>query len=380
MPLERACKLLGEVVRVSFELDPLLPVAGWAMDRLNAANTVLAVAKGPLLAVEGPVLAFSAALSPLADRAQRMLRYIILSPAAELLSDQELRSVLAHELLHAAGVLDEDEVEERVSEAVKLRPDLFATLEKAMARLVEEAKRWKPEEVVPLSWLQEGREVRAIAPLYPHSSVRRIIAASRLALECIGYEPVKAGGGAAEAETGEKAGEEEKEEEEEGGAAEEKGEERVEVAEEVEKEGGKGKKEREEKEERREARGRPVRARLWTLARQAVDAALREVGLRYFWQMRVDGMAEDVYEKYLRALERELAKLSTVHIAFKPEKLPQGGYGPTRVYVAGTLYGTWEPHQAHKIVGAFWNWVHRVYNLLLHLHENGWLKPGVVEG
>ncbi|MEM2475053.1 MAG: hypothetical protein QW407_03925 [Thermofilaceae archaeon] len=359
MVLERACRLLGEVVRVSFELDPLLPVAGWAMDRLNAANTVLAVARGPLLAVEGPVLALMVALSPLADRAQRMLRYIILTPAADLLSDQELRTVLAHELLHAAGVLDEDEVDERVSEAVKVRPDLFATLEKAAARLVEEAKRWKPEEVVLLSWLEEEREVRAIAPLYPHSTVRQIAAASRLALECIGYKPAKEG-------------EEQPAKEEE--RVEEKGEEKA-VEEELEE------KKEKEREERREApRGRAVRSRLWTLARQAVDAALREVGLRYFWQMRVDGMAEDVYERYLRALERELAKLSTVHIAFKPERLPQGGYGPTRVYVAGSLYGTWEPHQAHKIVGAFWNWVHRVYNLLLHLHENGWLKPGVVEG
>jgi hypothetical protein len=118
---------------------------------------------------------------------------------------------------------------------------------------------------------------------------------------------------------------------------------------------------------------REERRILWSRARAIVDSALRETGLRYVGEMRVDGMSTETYPRFVVAIRgrvsellREPRKLELkLHTHFK-------GFGDTDVYVDGEYLYTWRPPEPY--VGAFWNWVHRVYNLLKELAERGLLK------
>jgi hypothetical protein len=112
---------------------------------------------------------------------------------------------------------------------------------------------------------------------------------------------------------------------------------------------------------------------LWSKARTIVDSALRETGLRYIGEMRIDGMSPETYPKFIVAIKERLSELLKepkrlelrLHTYFK-------GYSDTDIYLDGEYIGTWRPIEPY--VSAFKNWVHRVYNLLRELAERGLLK------
>ena len=112
---------------------------------------------------------------------------------------------------------------------------------------------------------------------------------------------------------------------------------------------------------------------MWNKAREIVDKALKETGLRYVGEMRIDGMAPEPYTKFIfkiRDLVNEMLK--------EPKRLElkihtyAKGFGDTDVYIDGEYIYTWRPPDPY--IGAFWNWVHRVYNLLKTLAERDMLK------
>jgi hypothetical protein len=123
--------------------------------------------------------------------------------------------------------------------------------------------------------------------------------------------------------------------------------------------------------------GRGERRALWKLARSVVDEALRAAGLRYVGEMRVDGMAPEPYSRFIFAIRDRVSAMLR-----EPRRLElrvstyARGYADTDVYVDGEYIYTWRPPEPY--VGAFWNWVHRVYNLLRTLAERGLLKDEVL--
>lgn len=121
---------------------------------------------------------------------------------------------------------------------------------------------------------------------------------------------------------------------------------------------------------------REERKILWSKARSIVDSALKEAGLRYVGEMRVDGLAPELYSKFLFAIRNKVSELlkEPERIEFKVHTYAKG-YADTDVYIDGEYFGTWKPVEPY--VGAFRNWVHRVYNLLKELAERGLLKEDV---
>lgn len=89
--------------------------------------------------------------------------------------------------------------------------------------------------------------------------------------------------------------------------------------------------------------------------------------------MRVDGMSPETYPKFVVAIRGKVSELLK-----EPRKLELKlhthleGFGDTDVYVDGEYLYTWRPVEPY--VGAFRNWVHRVYNLLKELAERGLLR------
>jgi len=118
---------------------------------------------------------------------------------------------------------------------------------------------------------------------------------------------------------------------------------------------------------------REERRALWSRARSLVDSALRAAGLRYAGEMRVDGMAPEPYSKFLLAIREGVSELLA-----EPRRVElrvytkERGYGDVDVFLDGEYLLTWRPPDPY--VGAFWNWVHRAYNLLSLLAERGLLK------
>jgi hypothetical protein len=123
--------------------------------------------------------------------------------------------------------------------------------------------------------------------------------------------------------------------------------------------------------------GRGERRALWKLARSVVDEALRAAGLRYVGEMRVDGMAPEPYSRFLLAIRDKVSELlkEPRRLEFKVQTYLKG-FADTDVYVDGEYLYTWRPVEPY--VGAFQNWVHRVYNLLRTLAERGLLKDEVL--
>ena len=121
---------------------------------------------------------------------------------------------------------------------------------------------------------------------------------------------------------------------------------------------------------------REERRILWSKAKSIVDSALREAGLRYVGEMRVDGLAPEPYTKFLFTIRDKVSGLlkEPKRVEFKVHTYAKG-YADTDVYVDGEYFGTWRPVEPY--IGAFGNWVHRVYNLLKELAERGLLKEDV---
>lgn len=112
---------------------------------------------------------------------------------------------------------------------------------------------------------------------------------------------------------------------------------------------------------------------LWSRARRIVDSALRETGLRYIGEMRIDGMSPETYPKFIVVIREKLTELLK-----EPKRLELRlhthlkGYADTDIYLDGEYIWTWRPIEPY--IGAFKNWVHRVYNLLRELAERDLLK------
>jgi hypothetical protein len=108
-----------------------------------------------------------------------------------------------------------------------------------------------------------------------------------------------------------------------------------------------------------------------------VDEALRTAGLRYVGEMRIDGMAPEPYSRFLFAIRDRVSAMLREPRRLELRVSTYGrGYADTDVYVDGEYLYTWRPPEPY--VGAFWNWVHRVYNLLRTLAERGLLKEEVL--
>jgi vacuolar-type H+-ATPase subunit H len=121
---------------------------------------------------------------------------------------------------------------------------------------------------------------------------------------------------------------------------------------------------------------REERRVLWSRARAIVDSALKETGLRYVGEMRVDGMAPEPYSRFLLTIRDKVSELlkEPRRVEFKVQTYLKG-YADTDIYLDGEYLGTWRPVEPY--IGAFWNWVHRVYNLLKELAERELLKEDV---
>jgi hypothetical protein len=121
---------------------------------------------------------------------------------------------------------------------------------------------------------------------------------------------------------------------------------------------------------------REERRVLWSRARAIVDSALRETGLRYVGEMRIDGMAPEPYSKFLLVIRDRVSELlkEPRRVEFKIQTYLKG-FADTDVYLNGEYLYTWRPIEPY--VGAFRNWVHRVYNLLKELAERELLREEV---
>jgi hypothetical protein len=121
---------------------------------------------------------------------------------------------------------------------------------------------------------------------------------------------------------------------------------------------------------------REERRILWSRARAIVDSALKETGLRYVGEMRIDGMAPEPYSKFLLTIRDKVSELlkEPRRVEFKVQTYLKG-FADTDIYLDGEYLGTWRPIEPY--IGAFWNWVHRVYNLLKELAERELLKEDV---
>jgi hypothetical protein len=124
---------------------------------------------------------------------------------------------------------------------------------------------------------------------------------------------------------------------------------------------------------------RAEREVLWSKARSMVDEALKSTGLKYVGEMRIDGLAPEPYSKFLLTLRDKVSAMlkDPRRIEFKISTQLKG-YGDTDIYVDGEYIGTWRP--VDKYIGAFWNWVNRIYNLLKMLGEKDLLKGEVYRG
>jgi hypothetical protein len=118
---------------------------------------------------------------------------------------------------------------------------------------------------------------------------------------------------------------------------------------------------------------REQRKILWQKARVIVSNALGKAGLRFVGEMRVDGMSTETYPRFVMAIRDRVTELLK-----EPRRLELKlhtylkGFGDTDVYIDGEYLYTWRPIEPY--VGAFQNWVHRVYNLLKTLAERGLLR------
>jgi hypothetical protein len=123
---------------------------------------------------------------------------------------------------------------------------------------------------------------------------------------------------------------------------------------------------------------REARAALWSRAKLIVSSALKAAEVRYVGEMRIDGMSPPHYSKFLFAIRDEIGKLlkEPKNVEFRVHTYMKG-YADTDIFVGGEYFGTWRPPDPY--VGAFWNWVHRIYNLLKYLGERGLLKEEVIK-
>ncbi|MEM1788111.1 MAG: hypothetical protein QW085_05925, partial [Pyrobaculum sp.] len=141
--LLRLCILASDVARVAGELEPLKPIREWL--RKEPPIALLAVADKPMVVVEpetGAVHICGALCTVVGGPVGARVWLLLASPGLSLLSDRAVRSTLAHELLHMGTLRDEWEVDRRVDEAARLRPELFAT--------IGEVDREELEEVGPI--------------------------------------------------------------------------------------------------------------------------------------------------------------------------------------------------------------------------------------
>jgi hypothetical protein len=123
---------------------------------------------------------------------------------------------------------------------------------------------------------------------------------------------------------------------------------------------------------------REARAALWSRAKLIVSASLKAAEVRYVGEMRIDGMSPPHYSKFLFTIRDEIGKLlkEPKNVEFRVHTYMKG-YADTDIFVGGEYFGTWRPPDPY--IGAFWNWVHRIYNLLKYLGERGLLKEEVIK-
>ncbi|MEM2475055.1 MAG: hypothetical protein QW407_03935 [Thermofilaceae archaeon] len=127
--LLRLCILASDVAKAAWELEPLKPIREWL--REGPPIAILAVADRPMVVVEpetGAIHICGALCTGVGGPMGARVWLLLASPGLSLLSDRAVRSTLAHELLHMGTLKDEREVDWRVDEAARLRPELFATL------------------------------------------------------------------------------------------------------------------------------------------------------------------------------------------------------------------------------------------------------------
>ncbi|MEM4454281.1 MAG: hypothetical protein QXT28_06210 [Thermofilaceae archaeon] len=127
--LLRLCTLAWNVAGAARELEPLKPIREWL--RKEPPIALLAVADRPMVVVEpetGAIHICGALCTGVGGPVGTRVWLLLANPGLSLLSDRTVRSTLAHELLHAAGIYSEDEADWRVDEAARLRPDLFSKI------------------------------------------------------------------------------------------------------------------------------------------------------------------------------------------------------------------------------------------------------------
>ncbi|MEM2597824.1 MAG: hypothetical protein QXT50_04050 [Thermofilum sp.] len=136
----RLCFFITDILRAAAVLEPLKPIEKWVFGRPTPA-ALLSVASKPMVIVEetGAVRLCNALSIQMFDPIGIRIWLLLASPTLALLSERAVKTILVHELLHMAGITSEEEVEQRVREAARLKPDLFASIEEVDREVREEA-------------------------------------------------------------------------------------------------------------------------------------------------------------------------------------------------------------------------------------------------
>jgi len=117
---------------------------------------------------------------------------------------------------------------------------------------------------------------------------------------------------------------------------------------------------------------------LWKRAIEIIKKALEAAGLKYAGEMKINGLAPEPYVKFMFTIRDKINELLK-----EPGKLEfkihtyQKGFADTDIYVDGEYIFTWRPPDPY--IGSFYNWTHRVYNLLRELAERKLLREEILE-
>ncbi|MEM2187153.1 MAG: hypothetical protein QXT37_09255 [Thermofilaceae archaeon] len=125
--LDELCRLTREVVEAARVLEPLKLIDEWVRRGGHWMVELVVLAKPVIVQVRGELYSISATMVEIRAPGWEGW-YLFASPIMMLRGDDAKRSILAHELLHAAGIYSEDEADWRVDEAARLRPDLFSKI------------------------------------------------------------------------------------------------------------------------------------------------------------------------------------------------------------------------------------------------------------
>lgn len=125
--LERLCKLSNEVARASFRFKPLEPIFFFCLDRSKLEHTELWVCDVLYRGIFDIPYASYFEARDVGLEVPYPVHVIMFNLFVIEFSDKAVRTMIAHELLHAAGLLSEKEVWNRTQEAARRKPELFAT-------------------------------------------------------------------------------------------------------------------------------------------------------------------------------------------------------------------------------------------------------------